>query len=604
MTRGRAVLVGVPLVALVVCLVASFLTRGSMANRAFVNGQGAGSGLVDERPWQTVAAVAPLAVTAEEKALAQEAERLADHEVDQAFAMALRQAELDNQTRVLSGSVKDLQQKVNDLGEMVKDDQAKVDDLTDKSKKPNAPQSVSDDLDVAKSQLQLDSDELDDASDDLARASGDKRNEIQQELTAHEESMKKYDAQLSGGEVAVIAEKRYGTLAKRVEGWFSQQSRTDALEQAKADADRDVVSMEAQHTQIEQRSSKITDKIKNADGNAANGVATDVTDEASKKVARMSQVHELALVHSILDDRIATEQQLSGVYGRWTAQVGLQHRILTHLILLSMAWVVALILVGMLVWWGMQSLLDRVENRGGTGMDRRSLHTLRTIVGLSIQLVTLTLVLLAVFGAPQQMPTILGLGAAGLTVVFQDFILAFFGWFVLMGKNGIRVGDWVEINSVGGEVVEIGLFRTALMETGNWTDKGHPTGRRVMFMNSFAVTGQFFNFSTAGQWMWDEINVNVPAGAAGQKTIDAIEKAVVAETEKDTKLAEAEWKNSTRVHGLSEFSAKPSVDLRPAASGIDVLVRYVTRAGDRFEMRNKLYGAVLELLHEPEKSNP
>src|ERR1700733_10350381 len=118
MTRGRGVLVGVPLGALVVCLVASFLTRGSMANRAFVNGQGAGSGLVDERPWQTVAAVAPLAVTAEEKALAQEAERLADHEVDQAFAMALRQAELDNQTRVLSGSAKDLQQKVNDLGEM------------------------------------------------------------------------------------------------------------------------------------------------------------------------------------------------------------------------------------------------------------------------------------------------------------------------------------------------------------------------------------------------------------------------------------------------------------------------------------------------------
>ena len=339
--------------------------------------------------------------------------------------------------------------------------------------------------------------------------------------------------------------------------------------------------------------------------NAANGVATDVTDEASKKVARMSQVHELALVHSILDDRIATEQQLSGVYGRWTGQVGLQHRILTHLILLSMAWVVALILVGMLVWWGMQSLLDRVENRGGTGMDRRSLHTLRTIVGLSIQLVTLTLVLLAVFGAPQQMPTILGLGAAGLTVVFQDFILAFFGWFVLMGKNGIRVGDWVEINGVGGEVVEIGLFRTALMETGNWTDKGHPTGRRVMFMNSFAVTGQFFNFSTAGQWMWDEINVNVPAGAAGQKTIDAIEKAVVAETEKDTKLAEAggeELNTGARVERIPRRSLRWI--LRPAASGIDVLVRYVTRAGDRFEMRNKLYGAVLELLHEPEKSNP
>ena len=79
-----------------------------------------------------------------------------------------------------------------------------------------------------------------------------------------------------------------------------------------------------------------------------------------------------------------------------------------------------------------------------------------------------------------------------------------------MGKNGIRVGDWVEINGVGGEVVEIGLFRTAMLETGNWTDKGHPTGRRVTFINSFAIKGQYFNFSTTGQWMWDEIEVTFP----------------------------------------------------------------------------------------------
>jgi small-conductance mechanosensitive channel len=183
-------------------------------------------------------------------------------------------------------------------------------------------------------------------------------------------------------------------------------------------------------------------------------------------------------------------------------------------------------------------------------------------------------------------------------VVFQDFILAFFGWFVLMGRNGIRVGDWVEINGVGGEVMEIGVFRTALLETGNWTDKGHPTGRRVTFINNFAITGQYFNFSTSGQWMWDEISVNVPAGEGTYKTIEAIHKIAVDETEQDSKLAEEEWKGATKQQGLSHFSAAPSVDLRPAASGTDIIVRYVTRAGDRFEMRNKLYGAMIELLRK------
>ena len=210
--------------------------------------------------------------------------------------------------------------------------------------------------------------------------------------------------------------------------------------------------------------------------------------------------------------------------------------------------------------------------------------------------------LLVVFGAPSQVPTILGLGAAGLTVVFQDFILAFFGWFILMGKNGIRVGDWVEINGVGGEVVEIGLFRTALLETGNWTDKGHPTGRRVTFINNFAITGQYFNFSTTGQWMWDEITVNIPPALDPAKTIEAIHNTVMKETEKDAALAEQEWQNTTGHNGLSQFKATPSVDMRPASSGVDIVVRYVIRAGDRFETRNRLYQSVIDLLHNPQSA--
>ena len=64
-----------------------------------------------------------------------------------------------------------------------------------------------------------------------------------------------------------------------------------------------------------------------------------------------------------------------------------------------------------------------------------------------------------IFGTPQETPTIIGLATAALTFALQDFILAFLGWFVLIGKNGIHVGDWVEINGVGGEVTEVGLFR-------------------------------------------------------------------------------------------------------------------------------------------------
>ena len=60
----------------------------------------------------------------------------------------------------------------------------------------------------------------------------------------------------------------------------------------------------------------------------------------------------------------------------------------------------------------------------------------------------------------------LGLAGAGLTVALKDFIVGFIGWFVLMGKNGIRLGDWVEINGVTGEVAEIGPFHTVFWKQG------------------------------------------------------------------------------------------------------------------------------------------
>ena len=577
----RRFAIAAPAVALAVFLVAAFLTRGAMSNLPFLRSKGA-EGLVDQRPWQTVEALAPLASSAEEKRLAQEAQRLADHEVDQAFAMALRQASLDRRT--LTGDALTLQQKVAGLQVMVKEDQAKVDALTASLKANDGAVTQSDDLDLAKAQLQLDTDEMNDASDDLARVSGDKRGQIQQELTTREAAMKKYDeGQDSATQPAVVSAKARRTLARRVSSWFDQRSRLALLEQAQAQADADVVSLTQQHGEIEKQAGDLT--------TAANA---DAAGAVKDRLARMGRVHALAQIHSILDDRIETQKQLADVYGRWRDQVKLQHRIVTHLVLQSLAWVAFLVLVAGLLITGLRSMLQR------SIADKRRLRTLDTIVTLGIEVVTLLLLLLVIFGPPNQMPTILGLTTAGITLVFQDFIIAFFGWFVLMGKHGIRVGDWVEINGVGGEVMEIGLFRTSLLETGNWTDKGHPTGRRVTFINNFAITGQYFNFSTSGQWMWDEISVNIPPTVDTGKMIEAIHAAVNKVTEKDAGLAEQEWKRATKQQGLSQFSAEPSVDMRPASSGVDVIVRYVTRAGDRFDVRNKLYLAVLDLLHRPE----
>ena len=103
---------------MVSCLVFTWSTRDAMGNLSFLNPKynpnRASKGkkaLVDVSTWQTAEALAPLAYTAEEKEFAQEAERLADHEVDQTFASALRQATLDAQHIKLTGDALALSKK-------------------------------------------------------------------------------------------------------------------------------------------------------------------------------------------------------------------------------------------------------------------------------------------------------------------------------------------------------------------------------------------------------------------------------------------------------------------------------------------------------------
>jgi len=581
--RSRIIVVAALLVLLAVCLTGSWLTRAVMANLAFLRTMRAqhNQSLVDVNPWETAQALASLAVTAEEQEYAREAEHLADHEVDQAFAAALRSAHLQARDKVLTGPALALQQRVTQLEQEIAGDKATVDRLKAAVASPagsgkNAPPADDGNLQVAQAQLGLDSDELTDAKRDLARASGDLSMRIQDELAAHEASMRKYDSEQEngGGQIAVVSERRHSTLAGRLGAWFNQRTRYAMIEQALQQTEDDIRGITAEHNALE--------------GKASN-------DAAKSGAATLAGLQERTVERQILsidDDRIQTDQQLASVYSKWGDQVQVQHDIVLHLILQSFELIIFILICMILGDAAIRKLLAH------PALERRQAETLRTILEVSLQVIGLILIVLVFFGPPKETTTMIGLATAALTIALQDYIIAFLGWFFLVGKNGIRVGDWVEINGVGGEVTEVGLIKTTLLETSGLTDKGVPTGRRISFLNGFAIRGQYFNFSTEGQWLWDEITVSVPDTVDAHALARSVEAMVRTETAENAPLAEKEWKRGSRVTRLSRLSAAASVNLRPSIAGIEMQVRYVTRAPERAETRDRLYRRMVELLHE------
>jgi small-conductance mechanosensitive channel len=262
-----------------------------------------------------------------------------------------------------------------------------------------------------------------------------------------------------------------------------------------------------------------------------------------------------------------------------------------HLLLISLAKILGILLAAILAIMAIRRLFRLA--------DRHRLHQGQVIAAVAVQFMAVLFILLVMFGPPSQLSTIIGLTTAGLTVVLGNIIVSFFGWFALMGKNGIRVGDWVEINGVGGEVIEIGLLKTVLLESGNLTDTGHPTGRQVAFSNSFAMNGHYFNFSTAGQWLWDELEVTLPATEDAYVLAEDIRKLVEQEREADFAQAAQDWERVTSRYGTRSFSAKPTVNLRPSGNGLKVIVRYITHAPQQYAVKSRLFQLIVDLLREP-----
>jgi small-conductance mechanosensitive channel len=563
---------------------------------------GAQSVAIDQSALATAQRMAALVSGEDEQILAKEALRLGDHEVDLAFASALRNAA--EHPPVLSAEAQELKTRVADAGSALEHDKAEIARLVALEAKAEGAKktSLGDELEIAKAQLELDQDEVDDARQDLMRAGGDPQGRIQAMVKEHEAAMKEASGLNAGNAKASQA----GGVVHRLRQWWELRRTRLSLEQARENSLAAAAGLAGKHDAMvarigaKQSSTGVVEEKENvsevpvvraggpkvsagkpvARSHEQAAVVVKVTKE------RSAQQNELAT----LDKRVQTYKDLAGVYDKWAGLVAGKQSATLRLAIWGCTIILLILLVAIFFSSWLEQLLGRLP------VARRQLDTLRAVVRLTLQIFAVLLTLLVIFGPPGQLGTFLGLAGAGLTIALRDFIIGFVGWFVLMGRNGIRLGDWVEINGVTGEVVELGMFHTVLLETGNWTDSGHPTGRRVTFTNSFAIEGHYFNFSTSGQWMWDELQIVLPAGQDPFPIVDAIQKKVKEATAESAALAEKEWQHAARSRDMSVLSAAPAINVRPVIGGVELGVRYITRASERYQLRAKLYRVAMDLL--------
>ena len=199
--------------------------------------------------------------------------------------------------------------------------------------------------------------------------------------------------------------------------------------------------------------------------------------------------------------------------------------------------------------------------------------------------------------------TFAGLLTAGIAVALQNVILSVAGYFFLIGKYGVRVGDRVQVSGITGDVADIGLVRLHLIEVGSGT---HPraTGRAVVFSNSvvFQAGAGLFKQIPGTSFLWHEITVTLGPESnyrvVEQRMLDAVNKVCAKycePLEKQRRFLERS------LHTVNIGALTPESRLRLTTTGIEVVIRYPVDLSHASEIDDLVTREVLEAINREPK---
>jgi small-conductance mechanosensitive channel len=194
--------------------------------------------------------------------------------------------------------------------------------------------------------------------------------------------------------------------------------------------------------------------------------------------------------------------------------------------------------------------------------------------------------------------TFAGLITAGLAVAMQSVLVSIVGYFFLIGKYGLRVGDRVQIGEVSGEIIELGMVRMYLMELAGG---GSPTGRVAAFPNSvvFQVTTGLFKQIPGVSFAWHDITVALPPGGdyeSIKQQLFAAANEALAEFREEIQRQTRELQRTTLSSAGGD--ALPTVQLSYSAKGVDAHVRYPVQSAHAAEIDERMSRALLQVISD------
>lgn len=187
-----------------------------------------------------------------------------------------------------------------------------------------------------------------------------------------------------------------------------------------------------------------------------------------------------------------------------------------------------------------------------------------------------------------------GIIAAGLAIALQDLFRNFVGGIIIALTSVYKIGDRVEVDGAFGDIMDIGIMNTTMMEIKGWIEAEQPTGRLLLFPNAMVISGKIYNYTKDHNFIWDEIRIPLAYDGDWKAAINNFLDIVKTETQEMTVQAEMEIERLGEKYYLPKKVTDPAVYLKLTDNWVELSIRYVADAKTRRILSDTINRKILD----------
>lgn len=190
----------------------------------------------------------------------------------------------------------------------------------------------------------------------------------------------------------------------------------------------------------------------------------------------------------------------------------------------------------------------------------------------------------------------LGLASAGIAFALQEVIVSFAGWIYISFSGVVSTGDRIKVGDVKGDIIDIGVLSTTLMEVGDWVDGDLYNGRIFTITNSYIFKEKVFNYSAEFPFLWDEMTVPIRL-ESNYKEAKLLFAQILNDVCSDySNESQKKWNLLTNKYLIEEAQVSPMVVIKFNENYITFTLRYVVDYKKRRVTKDIISSKILDNL--------